>query len=81
VDIHDQSCQTCDEYHILIMNMTLDALTQAYAKSNLCLFTFVDTLLGLNVIMLKLEALHNFFVCDFIHVHDVHDNAIAYTIM
>lgn len=63
------------------MNMTLNALTKAYAKSNFCLFTNIDTLLGLNVIMLKLEASRNFFVCDFIHVHDVHDNAIAYTIM
>jgi hypothetical protein len=59
------------------MKMALDATTITFAKSNLCLLTNVEMLLGLNVIMALLEAMHSLikfaqlrdvFVCDFIAI-------------
>jgi hypothetical protein len=65
------------KYHIFFMKMTLEAPIITLAKSNLCLFTNVDILLGLNAIMPLLEVVHSFikftqlcdmFVCGFIVV-------------
>ncbi len=65
------------KYHIFFMKMTLEAPIITVAKSNLCVFTNVESLLGLNAIMLLLEVVHSFikftqpcdmFVCDFIIV-------------
>jgi hypothetical protein len=47
------------EYHTLLMKMALDAATITFAKSNLCLLTDVEMLLGLNVVMPLLEAMHS----------------------
>jgi hypothetical protein len=57
------------------MKMTLDVPTIASTKSNLCLLIDVEMLLGLNVIMpllhalhplIKFAQLHDVFVCNFI---------------
>jgi hypothetical protein len=65
------------KYRTLIMKMALDATTITSAKSNLCLLTNVEMLLGLNVVMPLLEAMHSLikfaqlqdvFVCDFIAI-------------
>jgi len=65
------------EYHTSFMKMALNAPTIVFTKSNLCLLTNVKTLLGLNVIMPLLEAIHSLikfsqlcdvFVCVFIVV-------------
>jgi hypothetical protein len=57
------------------MKMALDALTTPSTKSNFSLLNDVETLLGLNAMMLLLEAIHfsikfaqlmDVFVCDFI---------------
>jgi len=62
------------EYHILLMKLTLDVPTIASTESNLCLLIDVEMLLGLNVIMPLLHALHSLikfaqlhvFMCNFI---------------
>ncbi len=56
------------EYHILLMKMTLDAPTIASTKSNLCLLIDVEVLLGLNVIMQLLHALHSLIKLAQLHV-------------
>ncbi len=47
------------EYHTLLMKMALDAPTKTFTKSNLCLLTNVELLLGLNVVMPLLEVVHS----------------------
>jgi hypothetical protein len=63
------------EYHTFFTKMALNAPTIVFTKSNMCLLTNVKTLLGLNVIMPLLEAIHSLiklsqlcdvFVCVFI---------------
>jgi hypothetical protein len=38
------------EYHTLFMKMALDALSITFPKYNMCLLTYVKSLLGFNVI-------------------------------
>jgi len=63
------------KYHILFMKMALNAPIIPFVNSNLSLLTNVDTLLGLNAMMLMLKEVHFLikfaqlkyvFVCDFI---------------
>jgi hypothetical protein len=65
------------EYCTLLMKVALNAPIIPFAKSNLSLLTNVETLLGLNVAMLMLKAIHSLikftqlrdvFVYDFITV-------------
>jgi hypothetical protein len=65
------------EYRTFLMKMALDAPTIVSTKSTSCLLTNVNTLLGLNVIMPLLEAIHSLikfsqlcdvFMCAFITV-------------
>jgi len=46
------------EYCTFLMNMSLDAPTTTFAKSN-SVYWFVKTLLGLNAIMSLLEVVHS----------------------
>jgi hypothetical protein len=68
-------CCICLNITFFFMKMALDAPTIPSTKSNLYLLTNVETLLGLNVVMYLLEAIHSLikftqlkdvFVCDFI---------------
>jgi len=63
------------KYYILLMKMVLDAPIVPFANYNLSLLTNVETLLGLNAVMLMLKEVHFLikfaqlkyvFVCDFI---------------
>ncbi len=63
------------EYRTFFMKIALDAPTIVSTKSTLCLLTNAKTLLGLNVVMPLLEAIHSLikfsqlrdvFVCDLI---------------
>ncbi len=65
------------KYCILFMKMALDAPIIPFAKSNLSLLIDLESLLGLNVMMLMLEAIHSLikfaklrdvFVYDFIAI-------------
>jgi len=65
------------EYCTLLMKVALNAPIIPFAKSNLSLLTNMETLLGLNVVMLMLKAIHSLikftqlrdvFVYDFIIV-------------
>ncbi len=47
------------KYRILILKMALDAPTIPSTKSNLSLLIYVETLLGLNAMMSKLEVVHS----------------------
>ncbi len=47
------------EYHTLFMTMALNAPTITFTKSNLYLLTYVEMLLGLNVVMPLLEVVHS----------------------
>jgi hypothetical protein len=47
------------QYHTFLMKMALDAPTITFTKSNLCLLTNVELLLGLNVVMPLLEVVHS----------------------
>jgi hypothetical protein len=47
------------KYHTLFMRMTLDTSTLPNVRSNLFLFIDVKTLLGLNVVMLLLDAMQS----------------------
>lgn len=46
------------KYQPLFMKMTLDGRTTTSPTSNLCFLIYVKTLLGLNVIMALVEAIH-----------------------
>ncbi len=60
VDIHDQFYQACIVWILhLFMNMSLDAPTTTFAKSNFYLLVNVKTLLGLNAIMPLLEVVYS----------------------
>ncbi len=47
------------KYRIFFLKMALDVATITSTKSNLCLLTNVEMLLGLNVVMPLLEAMHS----------------------
>jgi hypothetical protein len=47
------------KYRTFLMKMALDVAIITSTKSNLCLLTDVEMLLGLNVVMPLLEAMHS----------------------
>jgi hypothetical protein len=60
MDLYDQSYQMgVVQISHFLMKMALDAATIPLAQSNLSLFTNVETLLRLNVVMPLLEAIHS----------------------
>ncbi len=56
------------EYHIFFMKMALDASTTPYVGFNFSLFIYVETLLGLNVMMPLLYVIH--FLIKFAQLKD-----------
>jgi len=74
------------KYRTIFMKMALDAPIIPFAKSNLSLLINVESLLGLKVMMLMLEAIHSLikfaklkdvFVYDFIAIVTIREGDVC----